>query len=294
MSDVSLRFQERCRITTDATASSMPMTPPPFSARAISAPLTCRAPASQVRAHFDAIQHVTDGDSLAEVCEQITRHASDDAWMQRAAKSLAVGSPTSAALSWEIWRRSRLFGLADVFRMEWTLSVQCCAHPDFREGVRALLVDKDNAPRWTPATLAEVSRAQGLLLGRLREAIARLNPGIPAAAREDAVQQVQNLGLPAQLARNRRAEGIELVQQYLSEGWITFEPDVWAGFAAEFGGYRWATRADPHSRERYDTSTPVDHHGDRLDALRYALMAMYYDQLNRSGRAPFTAVDLRR
>ncbi|MDP2768821.1 MAG: type I restriction endonuclease subunit R [Giesbergeria sp.] len=42
-----------------------------------------------------------------------------------------------------------------------------------------------------------------LLLGRLREAIARLNPGIPAAAREDAVQQVQDLGLPAQLAANR-------------------------------------------------------------------------------------------
>ncbi len=42
-----------------------------------------------------------------------------------------------------------------------------------------------------------------LLLGRLREAIARLNPGIPAAAREDAVQQVQNLGLPVQLAANR-------------------------------------------------------------------------------------------
>ena len=42
-----------------------------------------------------------------------------------------------------------------------------------------------------------------LLLGRLREAIARLNPGTPAAAREDAVQQVQNLGLPAQLAANR-------------------------------------------------------------------------------------------
>ena len=42
-----------------------------------------------------------------------------------------------------------------------------------------------------------------LLLGRLREAIARLNPDIPAAAREDAVQQVQNLGLPVQLAANR-------------------------------------------------------------------------------------------
>ncbi|MGP1692943.1 MAG: type I restriction endonuclease, partial [Giesbergeria sp.] len=42
-----------------------------------------------------------------------------------------------------------------------------------------------------------------LLLARLREAISRLNPGIPAAAREDAVQQVQNLSLPAQLAANR-------------------------------------------------------------------------------------------
>ena len=42
-----------------------------------------------------------------------------------------------------------------------------------------------------------------LLLERLRQAIARLNPGIPAAAREDAVQRVQNLGLPAQLAANR-------------------------------------------------------------------------------------------
>jgi len=47
--------------------------------------------------------------------------------------------------------------LAEVFRMELIVSLGCCAHPDFAEGVRALLVDKDGKPRWTPASLAEVS-----------------------------------------------------------------------------------------------------------------------------------------
>ena len=42
-----------------------------------------------------------------------------------------------------------------------------------------------------------------ILLGRLREAVARLNPQVPAQAREDALQQVLNLGHPALLAANR-------------------------------------------------------------------------------------------
>ena len=44
---------------------------------------------------------------------------------------------------------------------------------------------------------------QVVLPFRLREAMQRLNPGVPTAAREDALQQVLELGLPAQLAANR-------------------------------------------------------------------------------------------
>ena len=45
---------------------------------------------------------------------------------------------------------------------------------------------------------------QVLLLDRLRSAIARLNPTIPLVAQEDAIKQIQDLGVPAQLAANKR------------------------------------------------------------------------------------------
>ena len=43
--------------------------------------------------------------------------------------------------------------------MEYALMAHVSHHPDFAEGVRALLVDKDNAPKWQPATAEEVTDA---------------------------------------------------------------------------------------------------------------------------------------
>ena len=48
------------------------------------------------------------------------------------------------------------------------------------------------------------SYRQVILTFRLREAIHKLNPGIPTAAREDALKQVLDLGLPALLSANQR------------------------------------------------------------------------------------------
>jgi len=50
-------------------------------------------------------------------------------------------------------RRLRHASLAETFRLEYQASVGCCAFPDFAEGVRALLIDKDRSPRWQPADL---------------------------------------------------------------------------------------------------------------------------------------------
>lgn len=53
---------------------------------------------------------------------------------------------------WELHRKARHLSLAEVFRLELIVALQCCAHPDFSEGVRALLIDKDQQPHWTPPT----------------------------------------------------------------------------------------------------------------------------------------------
>lgn len=117
-------------------------------------------PESLIRKHFDTIQSVTEGEDFLTVCQQILAlSSSEDAWLKQAAQKLRQGSPTSAALSWEIARRARHLSLAEVFRMELVLSVRCGEHHDFVEGVRALLVDKDLAPEWSPARLEDVDFA---------------------------------------------------------------------------------------------------------------------------------------
>ena len=45
----------------------------------------------------------------------------------------------------------------DEMMLEYAIMVRLIRHPDFREGVRALLIDKDNAPQWQPADPGEIS-----------------------------------------------------------------------------------------------------------------------------------------
>ena len=117
-------------------------------------------PASPLRTHLERINAVIGHDRLADIAPRLAALAQDaDPWLAQAGATFAKGSPTSAALGLELQRRCRHLSLADAFRLELQASVGCCAHPDFAEGVRALLIDKDKSPRWQPASLAEVTPA---------------------------------------------------------------------------------------------------------------------------------------
>lgn len=115
---------------------------------------------SQVQQHFDFIQRVTDQDSLEEIVETLLAEDSEDKWIKRSQKAISHGSPLAINLIQRQLEVTRHMSLKEVFQSELVLSVQCCTHREFPEGVRALLVDKDGNPDWTFKTLSDVDAAK--------------------------------------------------------------------------------------------------------------------------------------
>jgi enoyl-CoA hydratase len=110
---------------------------------------------------------------LAAVREDIDRTFSQDSvegilaaldsegseWATSVAAGLRKKSPTSLKVTFRQLREGRRLSFDDCMRMEFRMVNRMTAEHDFREGVRALLIDKDNAPRWQPDKLSDVSEA---------------------------------------------------------------------------------------------------------------------------------------
>ncbi|WP_110950151.1 enoyl-CoA hydratase/isomerase family protein [Pseudomonas bohemica] len=84
---------------------------------------------------------------------------SQDPLLAKAAKTLTEGCPLTALLVWEQITRARHMSLAEVFQMEYSMSLNCCRHPEFSEGVRARLIDKDHTPHWHWQDIAAIPLA---------------------------------------------------------------------------------------------------------------------------------------
>jgi enoyl-CoA hydratase/carnithine racemase len=95
------------------------------------------------------IDELLDSADLPHAWRAISALQGDsDLLLARAAKTLAGGCPLTGHLVWEQIKRTKQLSLAEVFRMEYAISLNCCRHPEFPEGVRSRLIDKDHAPRW--------------------------------------------------------------------------------------------------------------------------------------------------
>lgn len=100
------------------------------------------------------------GDDPAAILQRLRTHDSPEA--RAAAEVVGARSPHSVAVTLEALRRAAGMSVAEVLAQDLVLARVFARHPDFPEGVRAQLVDKDRSPRWAQADVAELSRARVL------------------------------------------------------------------------------------------------------------------------------------
>jgi hypothetical protein len=94
---------------------------------------------------------------------------------------------------------------------------------------------------------------------------------VDTAGGETLLNTLKRYGYLAFPAPKGRAIGIQFYRELLKGGRLTHSPEC-VNAIAEYSSYRWAERMDPSSRDSYATATPVDHHADAKDALRYAIV----------------------
>ncbi|GAM22880.1 hypothetical protein SAMD00019534_060550, partial [Acytostelium subglobosum LB1] len=86
--------------------------------------------------------------------------ASNTKWGADLIKLIRLKSPTSVKIAFRQVKEGVNKTLEEVFTMEYRIAIRCLESPDFFEGVRAVVVDKDQKPKWNPATLEEVTDEQ--------------------------------------------------------------------------------------------------------------------------------------
>ena len=124
---------------------------------------------SKLATYWQPIQHLMNSGALADIDAVMQDDAklaalnadfAQDPWVQRAIHTYRRGCPVTAALAFMLYNKVAQLSLEQILYLELNVAVHCAANPDFKEGVRALLIDKDKTPSWS-RTLANCLTAEG-------------------------------------------------------------------------------------------------------------------------------------
>jgi enoyl-CoA hydratase len=108
-------------------------------------------PPAAILARKTAIDSLFASDRLEDIMAALEGERGE--WAREVFAGLQTKSPQSCKVALRQLRvASRFTDFADEMRLEYGLAAHICQRHDFLEGVRALLIDKDNAPLWDPPT----------------------------------------------------------------------------------------------------------------------------------------------
>lgn len=110
-------------------------------------------------AQREIIDRCFAGDRMEAIPAALDAETEDAAWAAETRTALLAKSPTSLRITLRQLILGRDMDLAAALKLEYRMTQHVMAAHDFYEGIRAVLVDKDQQPRWRPPTLAEVDEA---------------------------------------------------------------------------------------------------------------------------------------
>lgn len=114
-------------------------------------------PAS-LKEHRSAIDHCFSGTSVGHILARLRKADTD--WARATAETILSKSPLSTRVAYEQIRLGETLDFESAMALEFRLTNRFMAAHDFYEGVRAVVIDKDQAPKWQPASLDDVSDEQ--------------------------------------------------------------------------------------------------------------------------------------
>ncbi|MBE0441798.1 MAG: enoyl-CoA hydratase/isomerase family protein [Psychrobacter sp.] len=126
--------------------------------RALAAQSVTELPPSNLAKYWQPIQQLMNSGSLGDIdtilqsdeaLAQLDVDFAADNWVQRAVATYRHGCPVTVALTYALYHKVPELSLEQVLYLETNVAVHCAANPDFKEGVRALLIDKDRSPQWS-------------------------------------------------------------------------------------------------------------------------------------------------
>jgi enoyl-CoA hydratase len=112
-------------------------------------------------ARREAIDRLFAGDRVEDILQALDNESGAHAeWARATAANIRTKSPLSLKIALAQVRRGKSWDFATCMDAEFRIVSRVIRGHDFYEGVRAVIVDKDNRPRWQPATLEAVSDAE--------------------------------------------------------------------------------------------------------------------------------------
>ncbi|MEM8988488.1 MAG: enoyl-CoA hydratase/isomerase family protein [Pseudomonadota bacterium] len=122
---------------------------------AVLAPFIVETQASGLAERRALIDRTFDRGAPEAILEAL--ESEDDPWAQDTAAHLRKMSPSSVKVTFRALREAAGESFEDIMRVDYRIATRRLEHPDFPEGVRAVIIDKTNAPVWSPARLEDVS-----------------------------------------------------------------------------------------------------------------------------------------